>query len=66
MTTKKRKIRIKPSRRGSFTRAAKKSKMTVQQKARSVLRNPKASAAMKKKAQFAVNAKKWKKRKSKR
>ena len=55
------KIFIKPSKRGTFTAAAKKSKMGVQQKAASVLADPKASAAMKKKANFARNAAKWKK-----
>lgn len=55
-------IKIKKSTRGSFTAAAKKSGMTVQQKAASVLKDPKASPAMKKKANFARNAAKFKKK----
>jgi len=65
MAKKKSKIVIKKSRRGSFTRAAKKSKMGIQEKARSVLNDPDASPAMKKKANFARNAAKWKKGKRK-
>jgi len=53
-------IYIKPSKRGTFTAAAKKAGKSVQAEARSVLANPNASAAMKKKANFARNAAKWK------
>ena len=59
MATKK-PIKIKESKRGTFTAAAKKSGQSVQQKARSVLSDPNASPAMKKKANFARNAAKWK------
>lgn len=52
---------LKKSTRGSFTAAAKKAGRSVQQEASSVLSNPKASPAMKKKANFARNAAKWKK-----
>ena len=52
-------IKIKPSKKGTFTAAAKKSGMSVQQKASSVLSNPNASPAMKRKANFARNAAKW-------
>jgi hypothetical protein len=51
---------LKKSTRGSFTAAAKRSGMSVQAKAAAVLRDPNASAAMKKKANFARNAAKWK------
>ena len=54
------KIKIAPSKKGSFTAAAKKSGMSVQQKAASVLKDPNAWPAMKKKANFARNAAKWK------
>jgi hypothetical protein len=54
-------IHIKKSTKGTFTAAAKKSGMSVQKKATSVLNNPNASPAMKKKANFAKNAAKWKK-----
>lgn len=54
------KIRIAPSKKGTFTVAAKKSGMSVQAKASSVLNDPNASPAMKKKANFARNASKWK------
>jgi hypothetical protein len=53
-------IHIKKSKRGTFTKAAKKSGMSVQQKAKAVLNDPNASPAMKKKANFARNAKKFK------
>ncbi len=55
-------VKIAPSKKGTFTAAAKKSGMSVQQKASAVLApGSKASAAMRKKAQFAKNAAKWKK-----
>jgi hypothetical protein len=53
-------IHIKKSKRGSFTRMAKKAGKSVQEEASSVLSDPKASPAAKKKANFARNAKKWK------
>lgn len=55
-------INIKPSKRGTFTKAAKQHGMSVQGFANRVLRNPsKYSATMKKKANFARNASKWNK-----
>lgn len=55
-------INIKPSKRGTFTKAAKQHGMSVQGFANRVLRNPsKYSAAMRKKANFARNASKWNK-----
>lgn len=55
-------IRIKPSKRGTFTKAAKQHGMSVQSFANRVLRNPsKYSAAIRKKANFAHNASKWNK-----
>ena len=54
-------IRIKPSKRGTFTKAAKQRGMSVQSFANRVLRKPsKYSAAMRKKANFAHNAAGWK------
>lgn len=54
-------IRIKKSKRGTFTKAAKTHGMSVQGFANKVLRNPsKYSAAMRKKANFAHNAAGWK------
>ena len=54
-------IHIKPSKRGTFTKAAKQHGMSVQSFANRVLRNPsKYSAAMRKKANFAHNAASWK------
>jgi len=61
MAKKRTPIKIKKSTRGTFTAAAKRSGQTVQQKATSVLNNPNASPAMKKKANFARNAAKWNK-----
>lgn len=53
-------IRIKPSKRGTFTKAAKAHGMSVQGFANKVLKNPsKYSAAMRKKANFARNASRW-------
>lgn len=55
-------IYIKPSKRGSFTAAAKRRGMTVSQLESAVLKNPsKYSKAMRKKAQFSRNARSWKK-----
>ena len=54
-------IHIKPSKRGTFTKAAKQHGMSVKSFANRVLRNPsKYSAAMRKKANFAHNAAGWK------
>ena len=56
----KKKIHIKKSKEGSFTAAAKRHHMTVKQYAAHVLKKgSRASAAMKKKANFARNASKW-------
>lgn len=52
-------IRIKPSKKGTFTAMAKKAGKSVQAEASAVLANPKASPAAKKKANFARNAAKW-------
>lgn len=55
-------INIKPSKRGTFTKAAKQHGMSVHGFANRVLRNPsKYSAAIRKKANFARNASKWNK-----
>ena len=56
----KNKIHIKESKRGTFTAAAKKAGMSVQAYAKKVLADKNASPAMKKKANFARNAKKFK------
>lgn len=56
-------IYIKPSKRGTFTAAAKRHNMGVQEFARTVLNNrARFSAAMVKKANFARNASKWHKK----
>lgn len=56
-------IHIKPSKRGTFTAAAKRHHMGVQEFARTVLNNrARYSAAMVKKANFARNASKWHKK----
>jgi hypothetical protein len=55
-------IKIKPSKRGTFTAAAKRSGQSVQGKAAAVLApGSKASNALKAKANFARNAAKWSK-----
>ena len=58
----KRKIKIKPENKGKFTAQAKASGKSVQAKAKEVLApGSKASAATKKRANFARNAAKWNK-----
>lgn len=52
-------IKIKKKNRGKFTKAAKAAGESVQEHARNVLNNPKATKLQKKRAQFAINAKKW-------
>lgn len=56
------KIYIKPSKRGSFKRMAKKAGKSVQGEASAVLKSKTASPAAKKKANFARNAAKWSKK----
>lgn len=58
---KKKKIVIKPENKGKFTASAKKAKKGVQEHAQDVLNDPNASPIQKKRANFARNAKKWKK-----
>lgn len=55
-------IHIKAKNRGKFTASAKKAGRSVQAHARAVLKNPKATPLQKKRANFARNAKKWKKK----
>lgn len=55
-------IYIKPSKRGTFKAMAKKAGKSVQAEATAVLNNPKASPAAKKKANFARNAAKFKRK----
>lgn len=62
MAATKKPIKIKPSKKGSFKKMAKKAGKSVQGEATAVLNNPKASPAAKKKANFARNAAKWKKK----
>lgn len=54
-------IKIKPSKKGTFTAMAKKAGKSVQAEASSVLASKTASPAAKKKANFAKNAAGWKK-----
>lgn len=53
-------IHIKKKNRGKFTASAKKAGRSVQEHAKAVLRNPKATPLQKKRANFARNAAKWK------
>ena len=52
-------IHIKKKNRGRFTKSAKAAGQSVQEHARSVMNNPKATTLQKRRAQFAINAKKW-------
>ena len=53
-------IHIKKKNRGKFTAAAKRAGMGVQAYAKKVLNDPKASTTLKRRANFARNAKKFK------
>lgn len=53
------KIHIKPENRGKFTKSARAAGKSVQKHAHSVVNNPKATTLQKRRAQFAINAKKW-------
>jgi hypothetical protein len=53
-------IHIKKANRGKFTASANKAGESVQQHATSVLNNPRASKKEKQRANFARNARKWK------
>lgn len=53
-------IHIKKENRGKFTASAKKAGQSVQEHARSVLKDPDATPLQKKRANFARNAAKWK------
>ena len=61
----KKKIKIKPENKGKFTASAKKAGKSVQAHAQAVLNDPDATPTQKKRANFARNAKKWKKGKKK-
>lgn len=54
------KIHIKPENRGKFSKSAKAAGQSVQEHAKSVVNNPKATTLQKRRAQFAINAKKFK------
>ena len=56
------KIYIKKKNRGKFTASAKRAGRSVQEHARAVLNNPNATPLQKKRANFARNAAKWKKK----
>ncbi len=53
------KIHIKKKNRGKFSASARKAGQSVQEHAKSVLNNPNATTLQKRRAQFAINAKKW-------
>lgn len=54
------KIHIKKKNRGKFSASARKAGQSVQEHAKSVLNNPNATTLQKRRAQFAINAKKFK------
>jgi 4-hydroxyphenylpyruvate dioxygenase-like putative hemolysin len=53
-------INIKPENRGKFTASAEKHGKSVQAYAHQVVGNPNTSETQRKRAQFAINARKWK------
>lgn len=54
------KIHIKPENKGRFTASAKRAGMGVQEYARKVVHDPHATTLQKRRAQFALNSKKFK------
>ena len=56
------KIHIKKKNRGKFTASAKKAGKSVQEHARDVMKNPNATPLQKRRANFAIQAAKWKKK----
>lgn len=58
-------IHIKKKNRGKFTKSAKAAGQSVQEHAHSVMNNPKASALQRRRANFAIQAKKWAKKRKK-
>ena len=52
-------IHIKPENRGKFTASAHKAGEGVQEHAHAVMNNPNASPLQRKRANFAIQAKKW-------
>lgn len=62
MARKRRGIHIKASNKGKFTASSKAAGQSVQAHAHSVMANPNASAKEKKRANFAIQAKKWAKK----
>lgn len=55
-------INIKPENKGKFTASAKAAGEGVQEHAKKVVNNPESSEVQRRRAQFAINAKKWKKK----
>lgn len=53
------KIDIKEKNKGKFTQSAKAAGESVQEHAKNVVNNPESTTLQKKRAQFAINAKKW-------
>ena len=59
MAKKKGGIHINPKNKGKFTKSAKAAGQGVQEHARAVMKSKKASGKQKKRANFAIQAKKW-------
>lgn len=55
-------IHIKKKNRGKFTASAKRAGKSVQEHAKDVMKNPNTTALQKKRANFAIQAKKWHKK----
>lgn len=53
------KIHIKEKNKGKFSAAAKRAGQSVQEHARSIMNNPNATPLQKKRANFAIQAKRW-------
>jgi len=56
-------IKIKKKNRGKFTKSAKAAGQSVQEHAHSVMNNPNSTPLQRKRANFAIQAKRWKKKK---
>jgi hypothetical protein len=53
-------IKINPANKGKFTASAKRAGKSVQAHAKSVMSNPKSTPLQRKRANFAIQAKRWK------
>lgn len=56
------KIKIDPANKGKFTRSAKQAGESIQEHAKNVMKNPNSTTLQKRRANFAIQSKKWNKK----